>query len=188
MKASFCQILENTPIIAAVKNEEGLVKCLESDILVVFILYGDICSVASIVKRIKDAGKVAMVHLDLIAGVSGREVAIDFIKKYTEADGIITTKSTLIKYARQLDLYTVLRFFVMDSMALTNIEKQLDGVRPDVIEILPGIMPKIIKKVNSISRVPVIVGGLIASREDVMSALDSGAIAISATGYDIWFL
>lgn len=188
MKRSFREILEDTPIIAAVKNMEGLEKCLDSDIQVVFILFGDICNIAAIVKKIKEAGKVAMVHLDLIAGLSSREVALDFIKTYTEADGVITTKNTLIKYAKQLGLYTVLRFFVMDSMALTNIEKQMTGTKPDVIEILPGVMPKVIKKVNSISKVPVIAGGLIADREDVMSALNSGAIAISATDYDIWFL
>ncbi len=188
LRASFCEILEDTPIIAAVKNEEGLERCLDSDIRVVFILYGDICNIASIVKQVKEAGKVAMVHLDLISGLSAREVALDFIRNYTEADGIITTKNTLIRYARQLGLYTVLRFFVMDSMALSNIEKQMAGVRPDVIEILPGIMPKVIKKVNAVSKVPVIAGGLISDREDVMSALGSGAIAISATGYDVWFL
>ena len=98
------------------------------------------------------------------------------------------TKNTLIKYARQLGLYTVLRYFVVDSMALSNIEKQMGGVQPDVIEILPGIMPGIIKRVNKISKVPVIAGGLIADRGDVMTALNSGAIAISATSQEIWFL
>ncbi len=188
MKASFREIVEDTPIIAAVKNMEGLEKCLASDIQIVFVLFGDICNIGAITKRIKDAGKVAMVHLDLINGLSGKEIALDFIKDQTEADGIITTKNTLFKYAMQLCLYTVLRFFVMDSMALSNIEKQLGSVQPDVIEILPGIMPKIIKKVNRISRVPVIAGGLIADKEDVMTALDSGAVAISATSYDVWFL
>ncbi len=188
MKTSFREILEDTPIIASVKNMEGLEKCLDSDIQVIFILFGDICNISSIVKKIKDAGKIAMIHLDLINGISGKEIALDFIKEHTLADGIITTKSTLIKYAKQLGLYTVLRFFVMDSMALSNIEKQVGCIQPDVIEILPGIMPGIIKKVNKISKVPVIAGGLIASREDVMTALDSGAISISATSYDIWFL
>lgn len=188
MKHSFREILEDTPIVAAVKNMEGLEKCLTSDIQIVFILFGDICNIGQIVKRIKDAGKIAMVHLDLINGISGKEVALDFIKEYTEADGIITTKSMLIKYARQLGLYTVLRYFVMDSMALSNIEKQVGCIQPDVIEILPGIMPKIIKQVNKMNKVPVIAGGLIADREDVMTALNNGAIAISSTCSDVWFL
>ena len=43
------------------------------------------------VKKIKDAGKLAMVHIDLIAGLSGKEVAVDYIKQETLADGIIST-------------------------------------------------------------------------------------------------
>ena len=73
-------------------------------------------------------------------------------------------------------------------MALSNIEKQVDQIQPDVIEILPGIMPNIIKKVNTISKVPVIAGGLIADKKDVMTALKNGAVAISATSPDVWFM
>ena len=39
----------------------------------------------------KQAGKMALVHLDLINGLSAKDVAVDFIKKYTKADGIIST-------------------------------------------------------------------------------------------------
>lgn len=188
MKNEFLEIIEDTPIIASVKNFEGLEKCLNSDIQVVFVLFGDICNITEIVDRIKDAGKIAMVHLDLIGGLSAKEVAVDFIHQQTRADGILTTKQTLIHYAKKLGMYTVLRFFVMDSMALSSIEKQANQVHPDLIEILPGIMPKVIKKIRSISRVPVIAGGLIADKEDVMAALDAGAISISATKEEIWFL
>ncbi|MGN1172092.1 MAG: glycerol-3-phosphate responsive antiterminator, partial [Lachnospiraceae bacterium] len=76
----------------------------------------------------------------------------------------------------------------IDSMALVNIEKQNGSVLPDVIEILPGVMPKIIRKVNGISKVPVVAGGLISDREDVMLALDSGAVAISSTSEKVWFM
>lgn len=186
MKTSFKSILEDTPIIASIKDDAGLEKCLMTDIKVVFILYGDICNIGEIVKKIKKAGKVAMVHLDLIGGMSAREVALDYLKKNTEADGIITTKGNLIKYARQLGFYTILRFFAMDSMAISNIEKQLASTDPDVIEVLPGVMPKVIKKISKLSRVPVIAGGLILDKEDVVTALDNGAISVSATGFDVW--
>ena len=130
MKTPFREILEDTPIIAAVKDLEGLEQCLMSDIRVIFILFGDICTIGSIVKKIKDAGKLALVHMELVGGMSGKEVAVDFIRQNTEADGIITTKSGLIKYARQRGFYTVHRYFVMDSMALSNIEKQAGRRRP----------------------------------------------------------
>lgn len=188
MKASFREIIEDTPIIAAVNNEEGLKRCLESEIQVVFILFGNICTITDIVRRVKETGKIAMIHLDLVEGLSGKDVVLDYIKEYTMADGIITTKNTLIKHAKELGFYTILRYFVVDSRALSNIEKQNSGPQPDMIEVLPGIVPKIIKKVNKISKVPVIAGGLVAEREDVMTALNSGAMAISTTSHDVWFM
>ena len=192
MKKDFIEKIENNPVIAAVKDDKGLAKALTTECEIIFILYGDICSIADIVKKIKSAGKVAMVHMDLITGLgSGKDVAVDFIKNNIQADGIITTKGSLIERANELGLYTVLRYFVIDSMALVNIEKQdKHGIaQPDVIEILPGIIqPKIMKRINDASKVPVIAGGLITDREDVMNALNNGVLAVSTTNESVWEL
>ena len=188
----FISRIEQTPIIAAVKDHEGLVTALREDVEIIFVLYGDVCTISEIVDEIKAAGKVAMVHIDLITGLNNsRDVCVDFIKNNTQADGIITTKSNLIPHAKELGLSTVLRYFILDSMALTNIEKQskASGVKPDCIEFLPGIVtPKMIRKINKVSRVPIIAGGLISDKEDVMNALDAGAIAISSTNEEVWGL
>ncbi|PPK81833.1 glycerol uptake operon antiterminator [Lacrimispora xylanisolvens] len=183
-------VIENNPIIAAVKDMAGLKKCAESDVKVIFILFGDVCNISEIVAEVKKEDNIIMVHMDLLVGLSGKEAAVDFIKTHTKADGIITTKQSLIQRAKEIGLYTVLRYFVIDSMALVNIEKQnvSCGVHPDVIEILPGVMPKVIKKVCKISKVPVIAGGLISDKEDVMSALGSGALSISTSDQAVWFM
>lgn len=179
--------MDNSPIIAAIKDMAGLEKCLTCDSQVIFILFGDICNIADIVDKVKVAGKTAMVHIDLINGLSGKEIAVDFIRKYTHADGIITTKPVLIKRARELELSTILRFFVIDSMAYDSIEKQLRSVKPDYIEILPALMPKVVSRICRLSKVPVITGGLISDKEDVVSMLNAGAVCISSTNPDVWF-
>lgn len=189
MDQRFYDAIEANPVIAAVKDDEGLEKCCKrEEIKVVFVLYGDICNIGSIVQKIHDYKKIAMVHIDLITGLSGKEIAVDYIYKMTSTDGIISTKPFLIKRARELSLYTVLRVFVLDSMSFRNIEFQLAQARPDIIEILPGLMPKIIKRVCEISKVPVIAGGLISDKEDVVEALSAGAIAVSTTNHDVWLM
>lgn len=192
MHRDFIDKIEENPVIAAVKDDEGLARALKTDCGIIFILYGDVCTIGDIVNRIKEAGKLAMVHVDLVTGLNNnKDVCLDFIKNTTEADGIITTKGNLVQHAKDLGLYSVLRYFVIDSMAFVNIEKQSrQGVcQPDVIEILPGaVVSKIIKKINGISRVPVIAGGLINDREDVMNALNSGAMAVSTTNPEVWEL
>ena len=192
MNREFIEKLEANPVIAAVKDDDGLNKALSTECEIIFILYGDICTVSGIVSRIKARGKVAMVHMDLIAGLaSGKDVSVDYIKNTVKADGIITTKGSLIERANQLGMYTVLRYFVIDSMALINIEKQdRHGIsQPDVIEILPGIVqPKIIQRIIGISKAPVIAGGLITDRDDVMNALNNGVLAVSTTNEEVWKL
>lgn len=188
MKKEFKEALEDSPIIAAIKDDAGLQKCKTCDSQVIFILYGDICSIPQIVAEVKSSGKIAMVHIDLINGLSSKEIAVDFIQKYTDADGIITTKPALIKRARELSLFTILRLFVIDSMAFENIERQLKTAKPDLIEILPALMPKVVSRICKLSNTPVIAGGLVSEKEDIMELLDAGVTSISSTNPDIWFL
>ena len=189
MNIKFYDEIESNPVIAAVKNMDSLNKVMQIDsIRIVFILFGDICNISDIVKIIKENNKIAMVHIDLINGLSSKEISVDFIKNNTEADGIITTKPSLIKRAKELSLYTVLRFFIIDSIAMENVFKAQNNVDPDVIEILPGVMPKIIKKVSKKVKCPIIAGGLIYDKEDIMDALSAGAICVSTTNEDTWIM
>lgn len=182
-------MFESNPVIAAVKDMDGLNECAGlEDIRVVFILFGDICSIPDITAKVKEAGKIAVVHIDLINGLGTREIAVDFIRENTQADGIITTKPALVRRARELGMFTVLRYFLIDSMALENIRSQQSGVRPDMIEVLPGLMPDVIREICQSFKTPVIAGGLISDKKSVMAALAAGAVCVSSTNRNVWRL
>lgn len=87
MKKEFKEAIEDSPIIAAIKDDDGLKKCLTSESRVIFILYGDICNIPDIVETVKSSGKIAMVHIDLITGLSSKEIAVDFIKNIHRQTG-----------------------------------------------------------------------------------------------------
>ncbi len=127
-------------------------------------------------------------HIDLIDGLSARDICVDFIAQSTGADGIITTKASLARRAKALGLLAVQRFFVIDSISLANIEKQMPLHAADLIEILPGVMPKIIRRLVRSTKKPIIAGGLIMGKEDIIAALEAGAVAISSTDRDVWFM
>lgn len=192
MNQEFYDAVEANPVIAAVKSDAGLQAAVEmEEIQVIFVLYGDVCTIPEILERIKASGKKAMVHIDLIAGLSAKEISVEFIARQTRADGIITTKPALVRRAKELGIFAVLRFFVIDSLALKNIENlemQCGTSRPDFIEVLPGVMPKVLGRIAKVSRIPMIAGGLITEKEDVIAALSAGAIAVSSTNQDVWNL
>lgn len=174
------------PVIAAVKSEAQLSRAIRSDCEVIFLLFGDILNISQLVRRVADAGKHPIVHIDLVNGLASREIAVDFIARTTCADGIISTKPLLIHRAKELGLFTVLRVFAIDSMALDNLPKELEIVAPDVVEILPGLMPEIIRRVSAQVPTPIVAGGLISNKQEIIAALSSGAIAVSTTCEISW--
>lgn len=182
------ELLESSPVIAAVKDEQGLERCFESECQVVFVLYGTVCNIDQIVKEIKEHGKYAIVHVDFIQGLSTKEVAVDFMKEHTMADGIISTKPLLIKRAVELGLLAIQRTFVIDSQAMGTTKKQIDTFHPDAVEIMPGIIPKALREMREYTRIPVIAGGMISDKKEVMAAFDAGADAISTTREELWFI
>lgn len=180
-------LVEASPVIAAVKDDNGLKRCFDTECQVVFILYGNVCTIGGIVHQLKEHGKIAIVHADLASGLSSKEIAIDFIQQNTEADGIISTKPMLVKRAVELGLIGVQRTFIIDSMAMSTTKKQIDAFCPDLIEVMPGIMPRVLKEIKSYTDIPIIAGGLISDKKDIMAAFSAGADAISTTKEELWF-
>ena len=177
MDTRLYQAMQANPIIAAIRDDEGLEGCLKADVQIVFVLYGDICSIGRIVERIKNAGKMAIVHVDLITGLSGKEICVNFLRN--------STRVNMIQRAKELQMITVFRVFVIDSMALDSL-LGVKNLRPDAIDILPGLMPGIIRKVRALTGLPVLAGGLITEKQEVLQALDAGALAISSTAPAVW--
>ena len=82
-------------------------------------------------------------------------------------------------------MITIFRIFIIDSMALDSL-LGVKNLRPDAIDILPGLMPGIIRKVRGMTGLPVLAGGLITEKQEVIQALDAGALAISSTAPAVW--
>ena len=184
---SFYESLERCPIIAAINNDSLLECCKTASCEIVYVLYGNICTIADIVDQIVAAGKIAVVHLDLITGLASREISVDFIKKYTKASGIISTKPQLIKRGNDLDLITIQRFFMLDRLTYNNIKRHVKETAPDIVEMMPAGLPKMIRyALTEINGKPLIASGLILDKSDVMTALSAGAVAISTTNEEVW--
>ena len=179
-------ILAENPIIAAVKDDKGLERALLTDCRIIFLLYGNVCSVSGLVERIKSDHKLVMVHIDLIDGLSSKDVAVAFLRQNTQADGVISTKPAIVKAAKEQGLLAIQRFFLIDSLAMANFQKYTEVQAADAIEILPATMPKVIRKITTACRLPIIAGGRISDKEDILLALQNGAAAVSSTNQEVW--
>lgn len=186
MKQVFSEKMKSNPIIAGVKDISKLEDAINSDCEIVFLLCGTIFDLKETVFKVKKTGKLVFIHVDLLDGFSKDATALKYISSEIRPDGIISTKNNLLKVAKSLGLLTVQRVFIIDSLSIDTAVKASQMINPDAIEIMPGIMPRIIKKLSSSLDVPVIVGGLVSEKEDATVALDNGALGVSTSSNEIW--
>lgn len=187
MSKKLSEILDNNPVIPAIKNADGLKAVLEADSEIVFVLYGSIINIADVIDEITASGKMAFVNVDLLEGFASKEIVVQYIRKNTKARGILSSKAPMIKAAKEMGFYTVHRLFIIDSFSFDNLGKQIAISQPDYLEILPG-WPRLISWVMETTTIPIISGGLICCKEDVIAALKAGARAICSTNPEVWAL
>ncbi|OOM77125.1 glycerol-3-phosphate responsive antiterminator [Clostridium puniceum] len=179
------ELLEENPVIAAVKNEEQLDGAINSSAQIIFVLFGDVMNIKKISEIIAVKNKIGIIHIDLVEGLTNKEVVIKYVKEETNFDGIISTKPQVVKLAKKYDLVGVQRVFIFDTLSLNTVKNHMIS-ECDAIEVLPGIIPKVLGIISKYSNKPVVAGGLIETKEEVMQALSSGATCISTTKKEIW--
>lgn len=184
----FFEKIEVNPIIAAISDHAMIDEAIASPSEIIFLLKGNILNLAEVSKKLKDSGKLVFVHMDLMEGLTKESVALEYVSKTCHLDGIITTRTSLLKKAKELNLFTIQRLFLLDSLSLDRGIHSVKNIRPDAVEILPGIVPKMTRFLVKELNVPIITGGLIKDKEDVIESINAGAVGISTSRKEIWYL
>lgn len=177
--------LENIPIIAAVREEQWE-AALSAPPELLFYLDASLLTIQERVKQAHQAGKRLFVHMDLADGIGKDKTAIRYLADLG-VDGIISTKASLIRMAKEQDLLTVQRFFVLDSQGMESIADMVRSTAPHLMEIMPGVISKALQRFGDGS-VPVIAGGLLETKAEVTTALSCGATAVSTSREELWYL
>lgn len=177
--------LELCPIIPAL-HEELFEEALNCPAEIIFLLAADVMTVGEKIRLAHEKNKVIFIHIDLMKGIGKDRCGVEFLVKLG-ADGIISTKAALIKCAKELGIFAIQRYFAVDSHGLNSIAEMIRSTRPHLIEILPGVVEKVILRFAS-ENIPVIAGGLLETKSEVTAALGSGAAAVSTGKKDLWYL
>ena len=177
--------LECNPVIAAIGDDKWQ-KALESPAQVIFYMSANLLTLAERVRQAHEAKKYILGHLDLAEGIGRDRTGIRFLAQ-CGADGILSTKGQLIRQAREQALFTVQRFFAVDSAGAEGVGDVFRSTSPDLMEIMPGVVTKVIKTCAD-SGIPVIAGGLLQTKAEVTEALGAGATAVSTGMAELWYL
>lgn len=176
-------LLEQDPVIAAVGDDKWE-AALRYPGKVIFYLSADILTLEEKLHSAHQAGKLVMVHIDLAEGLGKDRAGVAYLAK-AGADGIISTKGNLIRYAKEQGLIAIQRCFALDSRGLDSIAETLRNTAPHLMEIMPGVIPKVISRFAK-SSIPVIAGGLLQTKAEILEALKAGATAVSTGSRELW--
>lgn len=183
----FIEKLKEKPVIAGVRNLKDIPLALERGVGVLFLLVGDIFDLIKIKKEVKSSGVLLFSHMDLMKGIARDKAGISFLRKNIGIDGILTTHTNLIQFAKKEGLITIQRLFILDSEALKTGVRVVQTCNPDAVEILPGIiLPSLKEDLQHLNFPPIIAGGLIKTKQEVKNILQAGALAISTSKKELW--
>lgn len=175
----------NRKVAAAVRTEEDFKAALDSKVDVIFLLYSDLLTIGDQITRAHAAGKKLFIHMDFAEGIGKDRVGMDFVKQ-KGTDGILTTKMGMIKQAKEIGLITVQRFFIVDSHSVDTAVDSIRIAKPDIVEIMPGVVCKKIAEFAHRVKTPILAGGLLECEEDVDNALAAGARGVSTADRKLW--
>ncbi|MBQ1396734.1 MAG: glycerol-3-phosphate responsive antiterminator [Eubacterium sp.] len=174
-------------IAAAIRTEKDFSTALKSRVDVIFLLHSNIITVHQSVKEIHSAGKKVFVHVDFAEGIGKDRAGLEFLARQG-VDGVLTTRTNIVRMAREFNLITVQRFFLVDSHSLQTSVESIRLSKPDIIELMPGIVTKKIREFRQLADMPIIAGGIIETEEEVRTALKAGADIVSTGETSLWNL
>ena len=185
-RSEFLSAVHQRPVIAAARTMEDAREAAGSRVAAVFLLGGSILTLPEMTATLREAGKYVFIHLDLCDGLGRDAAAVQWCAQTLAPDGLISTRSQLLRKAAEQGMMTIHRLFLVDSSSLNGGIRHLTANPPDLIEVLPGLVPKAITHLRDTLSLPVIAGGMVTEERDVEQALSAGALAVSSSSRALW--
>ena len=123
--------------------------------------------------------------MDLIKGIQNDKYGVQFLCQKYHADGIISTKPSVIEYAKKNHCISVLRVFLIDSRSVEKGSLLANELQPDYVEVFPAIVPFAVEAMRKHCDIEIIGGGLIRNHEDIEQCLQQGMIAVTTSNLNL---
>lgn len=185
---SILERIKENPIIAAIRHEADMQQAVNTDVAAIFLLQADIFNISSLVATAKEKQKMVFVHMDFLEGIGKDHKAVEYLAKVVRPDGIISTKTNHISLAKEHGMYSIQRYFLIDSQSYEMMLKSVNSNHPDMIEVMPAVIANVLKRITAQLPCPVIAGGLVDDKNDIIQALANGALGVSTGKKDLWTL
>lgn len=178
--------LSRFPVVPAILDDSMVDSFTESSSIVCILAQFSITDLESTLERIHDrSDQLVIVNIDSIIGLAQDRGGVDFLAKIG-ADGVVTTRGSLISRGAEAGLITVQKLFVTDRSNLHRAVSAVQGAKADLLQIMPSPVLPFVADHPVMRLRPVIAGGFIRDQADIDRALEHGAIAVSVSSPELW--
>ncbi len=181
----FVARLRDDPCCAAIVAESQLAAAITSRAPMIVLLRGNGLAIGPTVERIQAAGKLAAIHLDLIDGVHADVQGVAWLAR-SGADAIITSHGRLMTAIRDEGVIAIQRLLLSRRTHLDTAFTAVARSRPDIVEVLPGVLLPSLADVMPRFDVPLLAGGFIRTDDDLRAVLAAGAAGITTSAENLW--
>ncbi|MBT9177028.1 MAG: Glycerol uptake operon antiterminator regulatory protein [Firmicutes bacterium] len=181
------KIVGTQPIVPAPRNVENFRLALSSTPATsVIALFSDINDLPGLIAEAGKWRKRLIIHFDLCDGLGKDRAGLKMIARMG-VTAFVTTKTQLVRLAQEEELLVIQRMFLVDSESLRTGLNLLKNTRPDMLEVLPAVIPApIIANLLTQTRLPIMAGGLLSTHEEISRVLKSGVTAVSTSRPELW--
>lgn len=128
--------------------------------------------------------KKACVQLEMIDGLANNQTAIRLLKQLFKVDAISTTNIMSANAAKKIGIYSIFRFFLIDSVSLSRSLTILKNSQFDAIELLPSYCSIVFyPQIHDVVRpnTTFIAGGFIRTQRQIDEMFQHGINAVSTS-------
>ncbi|HXO89690.1 MAG TPA: glycerol-3-phosphate responsive antiterminator, partial [Stellaceae bacterium] len=129
------EAFDRVPVAAVIRHAEDLPRALASQVPAVFFVRAPAFHLGPLVWAVQARGKMAFVHIDLIAGLGKDRAGVAFLAREIGVNGIITSHSGLVAAARAERVIAVQRLLLYDDHGLHSAMTAVEHARPDIVEV-----------------------------------------------------
>lgn len=170
------------PVLTTMKQLE---KFLATSLKVCILQDFHFTLLRDVVKILHDNGRIGLVHIEMIQGISNDEFGTQILTQQLKVDGIISSKPKIIEMAKKTHCFSIQRVFLIDSKSLERGIASVSESKPDAMEVMPALTFQLFPGIKERIDMELWAGGLIRDEETVRIILANGAKRMTISNLDL---
>ncbi|MEH2509432.1 glycerol uptake operon antiterminator [Nitrobacteraceae bacterium AZCC 1564] len=187
MDKSLAVRLTRHPVIATLYGAELIDDFIGSEAEISIVANFELRRLQSVIKALTDAKKYPIVNIDSCDGLSQDKGGVDYLAEIG-AKGLVSTRVATVQRAKKAGLVSIQKVFVTDRSTFPRSVSALEQSEPNLVQLMPAPMLPHIPAQYRKAMPPIVASGFVCGREDAVSAISNGAIAVSTSDKKLWKL